>query len=78
MGLRRDSRSPCLPPPLRSAADIPCTCRSRRKAPEGALPDEQDELPRQAFHDLRRKVRTRLLGLGVPDVMAELVIGHRQ
>src|SRR5262249_36859265 len=28
------------------------------------------------IHDLRRTVRTRLAGLGVPDTVAEAVIGH--
>ena len=28
------------------------------------------------LHDLRRTVRTRLAGLGVPDTVAEQIIGH--
>ena len=34
------------------------------------------ELPGWVLHDLRRTVRTRLSALQVPDVVAEMVVGH--
>lgn len=52
--------------------------RAEARAGEGALPEDQDYLPRWTFHDLRRTLRTRLSGLGVTDTVAELVIGHKQ
>lgn len=39
--------------------------------------DTKDVAPWR-IHDLRRTVRTRLSGIGIPDMIAELVIGHRQ
>jgi integrase len=55
----------------------PFNCYSKVKSRLDVLVNEA--LGREAnwqLHDLRRTVRTRLAGLGVPDTVAEQIIGH--